>query len=424
MSNVELVKNEETVPEEVIEVVGEVVSEPSVNGSDTSSSVVPLTSASLQHFKEEDREAILTLASSVDVTKFDKVAAYGSAPLMKIFSDASAIVKGFAGTSADQEVVELVRKLAEKASKSQEDFNIVISKPNFIESLFLKLSTRLKEKNDADIKYKAISCYKLLEQLRDSCEAWIKNLEDNRVKIVQAAYSDRDTCYELEEYIVAGRIAEERLLEELETLREKWEESGLIEDKLEYENYKRGFENFKLKLVYLEKSRVANILSVGELGLQVRANENLQLTVKSQKDHSMALAIQQIRNALTDRRNREALEGQKTITKLNDELLQKVADGIALTAKESEELLLHGVYTVEAAAQAIQTVKTACADIIKAREEMVPKIELEVEKVKKLVEELSPVVDEIKSNTSIGGETLKNANLSTSTTTKSGNLTF
>ena len=408
----------EVVEAEFVEVVEEAVAEPVIITEEENGGVVPLTSASLTQFKEEEREAIVALANAIDVTDFSKVASYASVPLEKTFRDASAIIKDFSGTSTDHEVVEMVRKLSEQASKSQEDFNLVISKPSFVEGLLMKISSKMKEKNDADVKYKAISCYKLLEQLRDSCETWIQNLEENRGKIIESAYSDRDVCYELEEYIVAGHVALERLESELVTLENKWKESGLIEDKLAYENYKRGLDNFKLKLTYLEKSRAAGILSIGQLGLQVRANESIQLAVRSQKDHSMALAVQQIRNALTDKRNREALEGQKSITKLNDELLKKVSEGVALTSKEAEEILINGVYSVEAAVQAVQTVKTACADIIKVREQLVPKIEQEMEKVKKLVEEISPVVSEIKVTSGLETDTSKPS------TAPKGNLSF
>lgn len=400
MNEANVVTNDEVIQGEVIEAVGQIV-------DDNSTEIVELKSGALAHFNEETQKEILSLAESIDVTQFDKVMSYGSIPLIKTFEQAGRVLKDFQGTSADQSVINLVVELAKKASDSQEDFNLCIQEPGFLTKCLLKLSARMKDKNDAKAKYKAITCYKLLVELRDSCDAWLEGLKDTHGKIIESAISDRDNCYEIEEYIVAGRIAEERIVDEVQTLKEKWEQTGLTDVKVSYEDHKRGLENFQMQLMNLEKSRAMHVYSVAELGLELRTNENTQLAVRSQKDHSMALAGQQLRNAMIDMKNREALEGQKSITKLNDELMQKVADGVALTAEESEKILLNGVYTIEAARNAVATVKGACDSIIKVRQEMVPKMKEEMEKLKVLVQELEPVVKDIKTGTDANVNTSK-----------------
>lgn len=383
--------------------------------------LVELKATALSHFKEEDRKEILRVADSIDVTQFDKIMSYGSIPLVKTFEQAGRVLKDFQGTSADQEVINLVVELAKKASNTQEEFNLCIQEPGFLTKCLLKLSAHLKDKNDAKAKYKAVTCYKLLVELRDSCDAWLESLADTHTKIIQSAESDRDNCYEIEEYIVAGRIAEERVTGEVQALQEEWEQTGLADVKMNYETHKRGLQNLQMQLMNLEKSRAMHIYSVAELGLELRTNENVRLAIGSQKNHSMALAAQQLRNAIFDMKNREALEGQKSITKLNDELMQKVADGVALTAEESEQILLNGVYTVEAALKAVETVKQACDSITKIRSEMVPKMEQEMDKIKALVEELDPVVKDIKTGTGIDGNPAKAIN---STFSSSSSLSF
>ena len=374
-----------------------------------SAELVQLTPQALSHFKEEEQKEILELADQIDVSQFDRIMSYGNIPLIKAFEQAGSVLKDFEGTSADQEVIDLVIELAKKASDSQEDFNLAIKEPGILTKLLLKISASLKDKNDHDAKIKAITCYKLLEQLRDSSDAWLVSLRDTYAKIEQSAYSDRDCGYELEKYIVAGRIAEERIIPEVDALKKDWEQTGLIDTKMHYDKAKRGLENFQIRLLNLEKSRGAFGISIGQLILQARANENIQLAVISQKENSMAMASQQIRNALFDMKNREALEGQKAITKLNDELVQKVSIGAAVTAEESEQVLLHGVYTAEAAIAAAQAVIEGCNKIEKVRDEMLPKIKQEMEKVEALINELAPVVSDIKAGASITGDNTGNS---------------
>ena len=138
---------------------------------------------------------------------------------------------------------------------------------------------------------------------------------------------------------------------------------------------------------------------MGQLALQVKANRNIQIAIRSQKNNSSALAAQQLRNAYFDAVNRDALEGQKAITQLNNELMKKVAEGSKLTAEESEQILVHGVYTVEAALLAAQTVIDGCNSIKKIREERVGEISTQMDKLKTLVDELAPYVENLKKDT-------------------------
>ena len=156
---------------------------------------------------------------------------------------------------------------------------------------------------------------------------------------------------------------------------------------------------FRIVLLNLEKSRGAYGVSLGQLSLQLKTNRNVQIAIRSQKNNSSALAAQQLRNAYFNAVNNEALESQKAITQLNDELMRKVAEGSKLTAEESERILTSGVYTVEAALLAAQTVIDGCNSIKKIREERVVEITSQMDKLKTLVNELAPYVEKLKEDT-------------------------
>ena len=383
-----------------------------------SKELAPLSTTSLSSFPADVQREIVALSEQINVTEIENVMSYGSIPLLRSFEQAGKILQDEAGSSADQMVIREVVELSKQANDSYEDFNLVLKEPNFLQKIFMKVSKGAKDKHDADVKYKAITNYKLLEQLMKSCDTWVEMLKDGWTKIHTSAMQDKLSCEELEKYIVAGRIAEQRIAAEVEQARLDYELSGLIADKEKYDNLKDGYETLQVVLLNLEKSRAAFVISIGQLFLQAKANKNTQIAVRTQRSHSMALASQQLRNAVLNAKTKIAIEGQKSLSALNSELMKKVSENTVLTAEESEKILLNGVYSVEAALEAAKTVIEGCDLIKKAREERAAGIAQELSKLESLLTEIAPFVTRLKSE----GET-KEA-LPNSSSNVSGGLKF
>ena len=362
-----------------------------------SKELAPLSTNSLSSFPADVQREIVALSEQINVTEIENVMSYGSIPLLRSFEQAGKILQDEAGSSADQMVIREVVELSKQANDSYEDFNLVLKEPNFLQKLFMKVSKGAKDKHDADVKYKAITNYKLLEQLMKSCDTWVEMLKDGWTKIHTSAMQDKLSCEELEKYIVAGRIAEQRIAAEVEQARLDYELSGLIADKEKYDNLKDGYETLQVVLLNLEKSRAAFVISIGQLFLQAKANKNTQIAVRTQRSHSMALASQQLRNAVLNAKTKIAIEGQKSLSALNSELMKKVSENTVLTAEESEKILLNGVYSVEAALEAAKTVIEGCDLIKKAREERAAGIAQELGKLETLLTEIAPFVTRLKS---------------------------
>ena len=386
-----------------------------------SGELAPITSSSLQYFPEDKQQEILKIAGEIDVAKLERVMSYGQIPIMRSFELAGKILKEVEGSEADQEVIKQVLELAKQANSTYEDFNLVIHEPSMFQKLLLKILSSARDKRNKEIKIKAITNYKLLGQFKSSCDIWIDMLKDTYDKIMLSAISDKNDCYELEEYLVAGYIAKERIIQEVDKAKEEYEKTGLIDAKDRYDMLKEGLETFQVVLLNLEKSRVAYAISLGQLSLQQKANRNIQIAVRTQKGNSLTVASQQLRNAVLDARNREALEGQKLLTKLNDELMQKVASNAALTAEESEQILMNGIYTVEAALQAANTVIEGCHAIERAKADVFDNIGKEMEKLKGVVDELAPYVNNMKTNGQVDG---KGSSKEIPGSKASGNLVF
>lgn len=379
----------------------EVVVEQAVPTTQSSDDLAVLTADSIHRFKPEVQAQILRVADEIDPMQLDKVLAYGSIPLMRTYEAAGQILKSAEGSSVDQDVIDQVVELAKLANKGQEDVNLSLKAPNWAEKLIMSIFSSFKEKKADDTKVKAITCYRLLTQLKEKCDIWHSMLQENWRLICQSITDDMQNGIELEQYIVAAHVAMPRLEAALEEKKTLSETQGLITDKADYDAYKKGLDAFKVTLLNLVKSRAAYGISLGQLSAQKSTNENIQISVMTQKHNSMSVASQQLRNALLEARNRQVLEGQKSITALNGELMKKVATNTVLTAEESEKILLNGVYTVEAALEAAKTVVDGCVAIRKARDERANNVAQQMEKLKTLVDQISPFVNSMREETEI-----------------------
>lgn len=377
--------------------------------------------AAFASYMPDEQREITELAAKIDVTETDKIMAYGSAPLIATFEQCGKLLKDEQGSEADQKVIKEVIELSNVANKSYDDFNLALKEPGFFEKLLLKMSSSKRKKKNQKIKESAITNYKLLTQLRASCDSWLEMLKESMFQITSSSVDDKMTVELLEKYLVAGYIADDRISKVLEEKKQAYDLSGLQKDQQEYDELKGGYDLFQIVLTNLEKSRVMYKLSIGQLSLTERGNRNMQVTIHTQKSNSMALISQQLRNAVLDAKNREVLEGQQAIIRLNDELMKKVSQNIALTAEESEKLIFAGFYGMSAAKDAILTVINGCQAIQKVGEEMVPKLRAELDEANKLIDELEPYIYKVKQH---GSANASQSVVTSSSGSNNGSLEF
>lgn len=366
--------------------------------------VVPINyQQALASYTEEERQEIVALADSIDVRRVENVMSYGSVALRKTFDQCGSFLKDERGSYADQEVIKRVIELSKKASDSNDDFNLVLREPNAFMKMLLKVTSGSKKSSRTEkIQKSAVTNYKLLTELNNSCSAWLEMLKKAMGDIEDSAMSDVDTIGLLEKYIIAGHIANERITHEIEEVETQHKETGLQKYAHDYQQLKEGYDIFQKTMYNLEKSRVMYYLSLGQLALIKKSNRNVQISIHTQVDHSMALVGQQLRNALLDAKTREVLEGQNAIVKLSDELIKDISQSVGLTAEQTEKALYASFYNTEAAKTAITAVVNSCEAIKKTADEMLPKMKADLSELSGLIEELEPIV-----GTSI--ETLKDS---------------
>lgn len=360
----------------------------------TSTDIVPINyQQALASYSEEDRQEILNLAASIDVRELDKVMSYGSIAMKRTFEQCGNFLKDERGSAADQKVIAQVIELSKKASSSYDDFNLVLQEPGIFQKLFLKLTSGSKGNSRSEkIQKSAITNYKFLAELKNSCDSWIVMLKDAMGVISDSAMSDIENISLLEKYIIAGKIADERIVSEMQAIQEQHQETGLQKYAFDYQELKEGYDIFTVTMNNLEKSRVMYYLSLGQLALIKKSNINVQIAIKTQVDNSMALVGQQLRNALLDAKTREVLEGQNAIVRLSDELIKDISQNIGMTAEQAEKAMYASFYSTEAAKTAITTVISSTENIKKVASEMLPKMKADLTELNSLVEQLEPVI--------------------------------
>ena len=380
----------------------------------TAQDVKPLNcELALANFTEAEKQEIMALADAIDVTKIENVMNYGSDALRATFEQCGKFLKDERGSLADQEVIKQVIELSKKASNSYDDFNLVLQEPNLFQKIILKVMSGGKGSSRAQkVQQSAVTNYKLLAELKASCDSWLDMLKKAMGEIEFSILSDTKDISLLEKYIIAGKIAEERIAGEIAEAQAQYEATGLQQYSTRYDELKEGNNIFLITMGNLEKSRIMYHLSIGQLTLIRRGNRNVQISIHTQVDNSMALIGQQLRNAVLDAKTREVLEGQKAISRLSDELIKDVSKNVGLTAEETEKLLYASFYHTEAAKEAITTVINSCSAIQKTATEMLPQMKADLTQLDELIKQLEPCItpiDTLKGGTppTTGGGKLK-----------------
>lgn len=389
----------------------------------TAVNVPPLNyEAALSCYTDAERAEIIALSDAIDVMKIENVMNYGNSVLKKTFDSCGEFLKSEKGSSADQAVIAEVIELSKQASESYDDFNLVLQEPGFFQRMLLKLTTAKRNPRTQKIQNSAITSYKLLSELQSSCDSWLDMLKNAYGEIECSAINDAGTLRLLEKYIIAGKMAESRVEGELAQVQEKYQETGLQQYSQDYNALNEGYKIFQITMANLEKSRVMYHLSIGQLALIKKSNTNVQISIHTQMDNSMALIGQQLRNAVLNAKTREVLEGQKAITRLNDELIKDVSRKIGTTAEETERIIYAGFYNVEAAKEAVTTVINSCQAIQRTASEMLPKMKGEMAEIDQLLKELEPCINEVETLKLGGGNTP--TGVAPTTPSTSGTLTF
>ena len=283
---------------------------------------------------EEEKKVVHEFAKKIDITNPNLSLEYGAGAQKNVadFSDAAiAAVRtkdlGEVGDMISSLVVELKGFNADEDKKG-------------LKGLFRKGGAKI-ETLKARYDKASVNVDKIAHQLEGHQRVLMKDV----VVLDQMYDKNLDYYKQLTMYILAGKekLAEERATTLVE-LRAKADRTGLAEDAQRANDYDAMCLRFEKKLHDLELTRMVSI----QMGPQIRLLQNndtlMSEKIQSSLVNTIPLWKSQMVLALGIDHSQKAMEAQRKVTDMTNELLKKNADKLKMatveTAKESERAIV------------------------------------------------------------------------------------
>ncbi len=282
------------------------------------------------NFTEEERKIIDDFAKQIDVTDSNVVLQYGAAPQRKIadFSD-DALQK--VRTKDMGEVGEMVTGLITELKGFSVD-----NEAKGLRAVFQKGRSRLASLQ-ARYEKASVNVDRIVDELEKHQVTLLKD-----IAMLDQMYELNLTYFkELSMYILAGkkRLAELRATR-LAELQQKAAQSGLPEDAQAANDFAALCDRFEKKIHDLELSRMVSIQMSPQIRL-VQNNDTLMAEkIQSTIVNTIPLWKSQMVIAVGLSHSQKAMEAQREVANMTNELLRKNADALQTatveTARESE----------------------------------------------------------------------------------------
>lgn len=287
---------------------------------------------SMQNFSEEEQKMIDDFSKQINITDSNLVFAYGAAAQQNISQFSDAALKNVQTKDLDQVgdmisnlVVELKGFDTDDEKESKGIFGFFKRQSNNITALKARY-------DDAEA-----NVNKIVEGLE---KHQIQLLKD--IAMLDKLYEQNLTYFkELSMYIVAGRKRLETFREnEIKEAYDKAQKSGLPEDAQEAKDLSDKADRFEKKLYDLELTRNISIQMAPQIRLIQSSNQLMAEKIQTSLVNTIPLWKSQMVLALGLAHTQNAMEAQRSVNDLTNDLLRKNAEKLHMatveTAKESE----------------------------------------------------------------------------------------
>lgn len=322
--------------------------------------VVEKAAAEISRLSPEEQRMVDDFASKINIEDSAQILSYGSASQKKLagFSD-SALEK-----VKTKDLGEIGGMMTDLIGQLKEFDLTEEDKKGFL-GLFRKSSNNL-----AVTRAKYDSCENNVEKIAGMLEDHqVTLLKD--IKVMDKMY-DMNLAYfkELTMYILAGK---KRLQEFRETTQaeaaERAKQSGLPEDAQKANDLANYGDRFEKKLYDLELTRNISIQMAPQIRLLQNNDTLMAEKIQSTIVNTIPLWKSQMLLALGLENSRRAMEAQRAVTDMTNELLKRNAEALKMgtleTAKESER----GIVDIETLKSTNQTLISTLDEVMKIQEE-------------------------------------------------------
>jgi uncharacterized protein YaaN involved in tellurite resistance len=353
---------------------------------DNASSLQAATQAELPaELSKEEQLKIQELARQINIEDTQSVIQYGSGAQKKISEFSDQIlgqIRAKDTGDTGKSLTDLMLKVKDVDVESLSEEDSFLSKIPLIGSL-------VKSSQKFIAQYDTVSQQidKIIDELN---KARMQLLKD--ITLFDALYNKNlDYFKELTQYILAGEMKLKELKEsELPKLREKFEKSNDPVDSQKYNDYEQMLNRFEKKLHDLKLTKMLSLQTGPQIRLIQNSNQVLVEKIQSSIMNTIPLWKNQMVIAIGLLRQKKALNVQKEVTSVTNDLLTKNSEmlktGTIEVAREAERGIIE-----------IETLKKINADLISTIDETL-KIQAEGKQKRVTVEaELSKMESEIKS---------------------------
>ena len=312
--------------------------EEAISEAETIVQQVQADTVNVQQFSEEEQQMIDSFSKQIDITDANLVFSYGAAAQQNIsqFSDAALKnVKTKDLGEVGDAIADLVTELRGFDTDEEE------SKGFF--GFFKKQRdnvTTMKAKYDET----EVNVNKIVEALEGH---QIQLLKD--IAMLDRLYDQNLTYFkELSMYIVAGKKRlEEFRANEMKAAYDKAEASGLPEDAQAAKDLSDKANRFEKKLYDLELTRNISIQMAPQIRMIQSSNQLMAEKIQTSIVNTIPLWKNQMVMALGIAHTQKAMEAQRSVTDLTNELLKKNAEKLHMASVESAKEAERGIIDIE-----------------------------------------------------------------------------
>ncbi len=309
---------------------------------------------SLDSLSEAERRAVLDFSEKIDITDVNQVLQYGSGA-QKNISEFSGTALNNVRTKDMGEVGNMLTGLLTQLK----GFSVDAEEKKGLMGLFKRTQRQISELK-AQYEKAEVNVSRISEELQKHQVVLMKDVAmlDKMYELNQAYFK------ELSMYILAGkRRLEKALSEELPALREKAQKTGLPEDAQAANDFANMCSRFEKKLHDLELTRMISIQMSPQIRM-IQNNDTLMIEkIQTSIVNTIPLWKSQMVLALGMAHSQQAMEAQREVTNVTNQLLKKNSEMLKMgsleVAKESER----GVVELE-------TLKLANENLISTLEEV------------------------------------------------------
>ena len=308
----------------------------------------------MEQLSEAEKQAVKDFADKIDITDTNLVLQYGSGA-QKNISDFSSAALGNVRTKDMGEVGDMLSNLVVELK----DLDIDPEEKKGFLGLFKKAGNHIASLK-AQYDKAEVNVNRIAEELEKHQIVLLKDVAmlDKMYELNQAYFK------ELSMYILAGKekLATERATTLVE-LKAKAEQSGLPEDAQAYNDYINMCNRFEKKLHDLELTRMISIQMSPQIRL-IQNNDSLMVEkIQTSIANTIPLWKSQMVLALGMAHSKQAMEAQREVTNITNELLKKNSEMLKTGSIDIATEAERGIVDME-------TLKQTNQDLIDTLEEV------------------------------------------------------